>query len=119
MNRTVTALIMSLMAVTAQADDKTLKAEVKASVASAEQAVSMPSASAAAVSAHICTNGSNTRRVELTGSSPCEVHYKKETEKPGHDQVLWTAKNDQKYCEIKAQAFVEKLTGMGWKCDKG
>jgi hypothetical protein len=93
----------------ARAEETTLKAEVKTAA---------NTATTGAFTAQVCTNGTNKRRVELTGSSPCEVHYKKETEQPGHDQVLWTAKNDQKFCETKAQAFVEKLASMGWKCEK-
>lgn len=68
-----------------------------------------------------CTNGKNTRNVELTSTNaqtklPCEVHYKKTTEQAGHDQVLWQSANNLSYCESKAQAFVEKLKGWGWTC---
>lgn len=75
-------------------------------------------ASAAGVT--VCSQGSHTRKVELmtTGEKklPCSVHYKKETEQPGHDQIIYTAQNDLAYCESKARAFVEKLNGQGWKC---
>jgi len=69
----------------------------------------------------VCTSGGNTRRVELVTASteakvPCQVHYKKETEQPGHDQVLWSANSDLGYCYSKAAAFVDKLVGMGWSC---
>lgn len=94
---------------TARAEETTLKAEVKT-------AANTPTAGS--FGTQVCTNGTNKRRVELSGTAPCEVHYKKETEQPGHDQVLWSAKNDQKFCETKAQAFVEKLASMGWKCEK-
>jgi hypothetical protein len=69
-----------------------------------------------------CTQGSNKRTVAIMSKDasgkgvPCEVHYKKETEQPGHDQVIYTANNDVSFCEAKAKAFVEKLTGMGWTC---
>ena len=68
-----------------------------------------------------CKQGSHTRTVSITSkepgkSTPCEVHYKKETEQAGHDQVLYTANNDATFCEAKAKEFVQKLTGMGWTC---
>lgn len=130
MTKIVTTMCLLLSVTSAHAEDKMLKAKVKmtseASVAdasvggqeTASSSVTPAVTPESALVAHVCVNGSNTRRVELAGTSPCTVHYKKETEKPGHDEVLYTAKNDQKYCEIKAQAFVEKLTGMGWKCNK-
>lgn len=94
------------------AASNTLKAEVKTPEAKASPST------ASGFSNTICSNAGNKRRIELSGSAPCEVHYKKETENPGHNQVLWTAKNDVAYCASKAQGFVEKLAGMGWKCDK-
>jgi hypothetical protein len=72
----------------------------------------------------VCTNGSNKRIVEITYGSaenklPCEVHYKKETEQAGHDQVIYSANSDLQYCYEKAAAHVEKLEGFGWSCSKG
>jgi hypothetical protein len=69
----------------------------------------------------ICKNGAQARHLEITSQDPnsdvpCEVHYRKETEQPGHDQVLWTAQNDAQYCKDKATAFVAKLEGWGWSC---
>jgi hypothetical protein len=68
-----------------------------------------------------CTQGKHKRVVATTfvdtaKKAPCEVHYKKETEQPGHDQVIYTAANDISFCEAKAKAFVDKLAGMGWSC---
>jgi hypothetical protein len=61
-----------------------------------------------------------TRRVEVLSepgvSVPCEVHYYKDTEMPGEDQVLWSAQNEEGYCEARAAEFVERLEGMGWTC---
>ncbi len=61
------------------------------------------------------------RRVEVVYESsvavPCEVHYFKDTEAPGEQQILWNAQNESGYCESQAQAFVEKLEGWGWNCD--
>lgn len=96
-------------------DDATLKAKVETSAAVA--GVVAPTGFIDTV----CTNGTNTRKVQLITAAneskvPCEVHYKKETEQAGHDQVLWTATNDVSFCHAKASAFVDKLTGMGWAC---
>lgn len=69
-----------------------------------------------------CQNGNLTRTVEVIytgtpGQPPCEVHYKKITEQPGHDQVLWDAQNSRNYCEPRMREFVEMLKGIGWNCD--
>lgn len=67
-----------------------------------------------------CTMGGLTRRVEIgrTGTAPvpCEVLYFKDAEVPGERQVLWSAANEAGYCEAQAQAFVQKLEGLGWEC---
>lgn len=73
--------------------------------------------------ATVCSRGKNKRVVSLSSTDsqrkvPCEVHYRKETEQPRHDQVLFKAEHDLAYCETKAQAFVEKLSGMGWSCSR-
>ncbi len=61
------------------------------------------------------------RRVEVVYESsvavPCEVHYFKDTEAPGEQQILWNAQNESGYCESQAQALVEKLEGWGWECN--
>lgn len=81
-----------------------------------EQKTAAPAAGGGDVTA--CTNGKNKRTLHLSTSKGCEVQYKKETEIPGHSQVLWSAKNDPSYCSPKLTAFVEKLQGMGWTCAK-
>jgi hypothetical protein len=67
-----------------------------------------------------CSIDEVTRRVEVLSepgvSVPCEVHYYKDTEMPGEDQVLWSAQNEEGYCEARAAEFVERLEGMGWTC---
>lgn len=67
-----------------------------------------------------CSLDEVTRRVEILSEPgqavPCEVHYYKDTENPGEDQVLWSAQNEAGYCEAKAAEFVERLRGMGWTC---
>ncbi len=67
-----------------------------------------------------CVQGDLQRRVVIfyeTGVAvPCEVHYSKDTEAPGQQEVLWRALNQSGYCESQAQAFVEKLEGWGWVC---
>jgi hypothetical protein len=67
-----------------------------------------------------CTYGDMVRRVVIMTepgvSVPCEVHYFRDTEAPGEDQVLWSASQQAGYCEEKAAGLVEKLEGMGWNC---
>ena len=67
-----------------------------------------------------CSLDELTRRVEILSEPgmavPCEVHYYKDTEVPGEDQVLWSAQNEAGYCETKAAEFVERLRSMGWTC---
>ena len=69
-----------------------------------------------------CTMGELTRRVEIiheTGVTvPCEVHYYKDTEAPGEQQVLWRAMSEEGYCETKATEFIAKLGRMGWNCSE-
>ena len=126
-------ITLSLMAVcfmprAARAADtqETLKATVVDANAKKAEEAKKPAAAASADGAFVntaCTNGKNKRVVELTSTNattklPCEVHYKKATEQQGHDQVLWQAANDLKFCESKAQAFVDKLASWGWTCGK-
>ncbi len=67
-----------------------------------------------------CTYGDMQRRVEIVTEPgvevPCSVHYFKDTEAPGEQQVLWSAENDGSYCRTKAMEFVAKLEGWGWDC---
>lgn len=70
-----------------------------------------------------CSLGEYTRRVEIVSepgvSVPCEVHYYKDTEMPGEQQVLWRALNEEGYCESKAREFIASLGEMGWDCRAG
>ena len=67
-----------------------------------------------------CTYGDMARRVVIMTepgvSVPCEVHYFKDTEAPGEDQVLWSASQQAGYCEEQAAGLVAKLEGWGWDC---
>lgn len=67
-----------------------------------------------------CTYGDMKRRVEIAHEPgvevPCSVHYYKDTESPGEQQVLWSAGNDANYCKTKATEFVSRLEGWGWDC---
>jgi len=78
------------------------------------------SASVFANEAYICKSGDQERRIAISyaneGSTvPCEVTYTKET---GDTESLWQAQNAAGYCEEKAEAFIEKLRGWGWECNK-
>jgi hypothetical protein len=70
-----------------------------------------------------CTNGDTVRRIVIMSepgvSVPCEVHYFKDTEAPGEDQVLWRASSQEGFCEEKAAGLVSKLEGLGWDCTAG
>ena len=70
-----------------------------------------------------CTYGDMQRRVEIAREPgvevPCSVHYFKDTETPGEQQVLWSADSDPTYCRSKAVELVTKLEGWGWNCDGG
>lgn len=70
-----------------------------------------------------CTRGDLTRRVEIVSepgvSVPCEVHYYKDSEMPGEQQVLWRAINEEGYCESKTQDFIVSLGETGWDCRNG
>lgn len=67
-----------------------------------------------------CSNADMIRRVEVFSEPgvavPCEVHYYKDTEAPGEQQVLWRAQNQAGYCEAMAEDFVNKLGELGWNC---
>ena len=66
-----------------------------------------------------CSRGNDVREVhiELTTSSPvpCHVVYKKQTEGV-EDQILWSANNDDSYCDEKAQGLVARLESFEWVC---
>lgn len=66
----------------------------------------------------VCQSKEETRIVKVQyqadGEVPCQVVY----EKFGQQHMLWAAQNQQGYCEEKAQAFVEKLRGLGFACSE-
>ena len=71
-----------------------------------------------------CTHAGMVRKISIVNSDPnadaegnaCSVKYIKETEKPGEEQTLWSAKNDTEYCTEKAAGLANKLEGWGWSC---
>ena len=66
-----------------------------------------------------CSRGNDVREIHisLTTSSPvpCHVVYKKQTEGI-EDKILWSANNDDSYCEAKAQGLIAKLESVDWVC---
>ena len=69
----------------------------------------------------LCKIGNIMRRVEIQyyeqeKAVPCEVHYYKDTEAPGEQQVLWRALNETGYCERKTEELIARLQGWGWTC---
>ena len=66
-----------------------------------------------------CSRGNDVREIhiELTTSSPvpCHVVYKKQTEGV-EDRVLWSANNNDSFCDEKAQGLVAKLESFEWVC---
>lgn len=75
--------------------------------------------SAAKADAWSCSHTDLVREVLIEypegGALPCNVVYKKAME-GFTDQVLWSASNEQGYCEQKAREFVVKLESWGWGC---
>ena len=49
------------------------------------------------------------------GAVPCNVVYKKQTEGV-EDEALWSALNEEGYCEEKARELVATLESSGWVC---
>lgn len=66
---------------------------------------------------YTCTQGGVERSIKIIYQTPgqavpCEVQYTKD----GISKSLWAAQNSAGYCEEQAQAFADKLSGMGWAC---
>ena len=64
-----------------------------------------------------CTSGSQERVISVVyldegQKVPCEVQYTKN----GETETPWSARNEEGYCEAKAQELVEKQIGWGWNC---
>lgn len=74
-------------------------------------------------SAYQCSLDDMQRRIEIFTEPgvtvPCEVHYYKDTEAPGDNQVLWRATTEAGFCEAKAEEFAEQLREWGWDCVRG
>ena len=72
---------------------------------------------------YVCKLGNDIRRIEIhypraPKTLPCEVIYHKDTESPDKPEILWRAKNDGSYCEMKADEMVYGLTTKSaWRCD--
>ena len=69
--------------------------------------------------AYQCTYGDLQRRVEIYYEAgvtvPCEVHYYKDTEAPGEQQVLWRALNETGYCERKTEELLARLRDSAYQ----
>lgn len=69
-----------------------------------------------------CKQDSRVRKVKVAykdeaAGNDCSVTYRKDSEDPGAEKVLWSAQKQPDYCKEKAASFVEKLQGMGWTCE--
>jgi hypothetical protein len=66
-----------------------------------------------------CRHGNDVREIHIQRASsapvPCSVVYKKLTEGV-EDQVLWSADNDESFCDQKAREFVARQESWGWTC---
>ena len=66
-----------------------------------------------------CSRDNDVREIHIelttTSPAPCHVVYKKQTEGV-EDQILWSANNDDFYCDVKAQGLVAKLESFNWVC---
>ncbi len=64
-----------------------------------------------------CVLESKERKIEVVylqegRRTPCEVRYIKD----GVSQLLWNARREEGFCELKADAFIEKQEDWGWSC---
>lgn len=67
----------------------------------------------------VCQKSNQTRAVSLVYLDgpplPCEVIYHRPSEgKP--DKVLWTAANDEGFCEERTHQLIADLINGGWHC---
>jgi len=68
---------------------------------------------------YLCSLNGNERKVEVVYLQedkrvPCEVHYIKGSV----SQLLWNARREEGFCELKAEAFIQKQVSWGWSCQK-
>lgn len=66
---------------------------------------------------YVCKSGNVERTIEVVYNSPdskvpCDVKYTKSDSV----EILWSAQNQEGYCESKAKKFAIKLTNWGWSC---
>lgn len=111
MKTLIAVVCLMLVCAVANAQESTVESQIMA-----DEAVSMIESTSTT-----CTKGNLSRVVEITyageqGKAPCEVHYRKVTEDPNYDRILYDAKHRSGYCEEKKREFVEKLVGWGWVC---
>lgn len=77
----------------------------------------------AAAGLHVtCSARGLIRQVEVREHDPardaaCAVLYRKESENPGIEEVLWTAQRDSQFCDDKARGLIERLESAGWACE--
>jgi|TARA_Y100000310_G_scaffold338011_1_gene426538 hypothetical protein len=68
---------------------------------------------------YVCSHDGNERRIEVVYLSedkrvPCEVRYIKDSAA----KVLWNARQQEGFCESKAESFAEKQKSWGWSCNR-
>lgn len=83
-------------------------------------ALVLSSTASAKDGSYACTHGKAVRKIEvkyLTAGkkAPCEVIYTKEGETQG--KSIFSAKVQEGFCEEKAKAFAEKISGLGFSCE--
>lgn len=67
---------------------------------------------------YVCTQAPDVRLVEVAylvpeQKVPCEVRYQKEDDQ---SRILWRADNQEGFCELQAQNFIEKQREWGFEC---
>ncbi len=67
---------------------------------------------------YICTHEGSERIIEVVylgeTTVPCEVRYTRD----GVTEVLWRARFEEGFCDVRAAGFVERQQGWGWECVK-
>ncbi|MCL6414093.1 hypothetical protein MIB92_00385 [Aestuariirhabdus sp. Z084] len=80
-------------------------------------AVALLPTSVMADQTYVCSQAGMERIISVVYQNPespvpCEVVYQKGDEV----QSLWSAENEQGYCEHNAEQLVERQRGWGWDC---
>lgn len=91
---------------------------IKKAVALAAWSALLISPTLLAGEAYVCQRGTLVRHISIDYATegmavPCQVNYIREDETT---QSLWSAQNDEGYCEQKAAEFAEKQRDWGWDC---